>query len=102
LKPWVVLSAVVLIGLAILLAALSPWVTDGFARSRAVAAFEKRWEHTQDGCGLNCKGCGAQNSEKVPFGRKVELEFACGLLPSDSPHDHQKQNVFVSFLGTVH
>jgi hypothetical protein len=92
----------VLAGLAICLAWLSPWVTESFAAARAVYAFEKQWRHTQDGCGFHCKGCGVRNTEKVPFGRTVEIEFACGLLPSDSPEYHRTQTRFVSFLGTVH
>ncbi len=80
----------------------SPWVTEVFAKSRALNSFEKQWKDTQDGCGFNCKDCGFKKSQKVLFGRKVEIEFACGLLPFDSPEYHKKKELFVSFLGTVH
>ncbi len=58
--------------------------------------------NVQDGCGFNCKDCGFKSSEKTLLGRKVIIEYACGLLPSDSPEYHKKKELFVSFLGTVH
>ncbi|MFC6228858.1 hypothetical protein ACFQI7_13670 [Paenibacillus allorhizosphaerae] len=81
---------------------ISPWVTVSFAEHQAVTTFEGQWKNVQDGCGFNCKDCGVKASEKVLFGRKVIIEYACGLLPSDSPEYHKRKELFVSFLGTVH
>jgi hypothetical protein len=80
----------------------SPWVTESFAIHRAMNSFEGKWKNVQDGCGFNCKECGFKTSKKVLFGRKVVIEYACGLLPSDSPEYHKRKEQFVSFLGTVH
>jgi hypothetical protein len=80
----------------------SPWVTESFAKQRAIDAFEDKWKNVQDGCGFDCKDCGVKTSEKTLLGRKVVIEYACGLLPSDSPEYHKKKELFVSFLGTVH
>ncbi len=79
----------------------APWVTVSFAEQRAINAFEGQWKNVSDGCGFNCKDCGVKTSEKVLFGRKVVIEYACGLLPADSPELHHKKELFVSFLGTV-
>jgi hypothetical protein len=80
----------------------APWVTVSFAEHRAINTFKGQWKNVSDGCGFNCKDCGVKTTEKVLFGRKVVIEYACGLLPSDSPEYHQKKELFVSFLGTVH
>ncbi|MEV5027945.1 hypothetical protein [Paenibacillus sp. LPE1-1-1.1] len=79
----------------------SPWVTESFAKHRAINALEEQWKNVQDGSGFNCKNCGFKTSEKVPFGRKVVIEYACGLLPSDSPEYHKKKEMFISFFGIV-
>ena len=89
-------------GLVAAAACFSPWVTDGFAKTRAEAAFEARWRDVQDGCGFACEGCGAIMTEKAPFGRKVTIEYACGTLPFDAPGFHRRDIRFVTFLGTVH
>ncbi|WP_148248100.1 hypothetical protein [Paenibacillus sp. Cedars] len=83
--------------------ASSPWITESFAKTRAMTDFEKKWESTSDGCGFNCSGCGFLSSKKVMFGRNVELAFACGLSPTTNG-EMEKTNgkFFVSFLGTVH
>ncbi|MNI02521.1 hypothetical protein D3C73_553980 [compost metagenome] len=93
-----VLAFIILISVAF----ISPWATESFAKQRAIITFEKQWKHVQDGCGFNCKNCGFKTSKKVPFGRNVVMEYACGLLPSDSPEYHNKEELFVTFLGTVH
>jgi hypothetical protein len=80
----------------------SPWVTVSFAEQKVINAFEGQWEGVQDGCGFNCKDCGVKTTEKVLFGRKVVIEYACGLLPSDSHEHHKRKELFVSFIGTVH
>jgi hypothetical protein len=91
-------------GLVVIVSGLlfSPWVTESFAKQRAINAFEVQWKNVQDGCGFNCKDCGFKTSQKALLGRKVIIEYACGLLPSDSPEYHKKKELFVSFLGTVH
>ena len=91
--------------LAVLLIALfawSPWLTVLFTKARAVESFNNSWISVIDGCGTNCKGCGAIEAKRVPFGVKVTLEYGCGLMPEDTPHYHERATGFVSALGTVH
>lgn len=88
--------------LVLILVIWSPWIGETYAKEHAVAEFERAWLNVADGCGFNCHGCGAVASRKVPFGTQVTLEFACGMLPSDSPEYHQQAAVFVSSLGTVY
>jgi len=96
-------STIVLVALALLLlAAWSPWLTPGFAADRAVDSFNKAWATVIDGCGTNCKGCGAVSSRRVPFGALVTIEYACGMIPADLPKYHLQTTAFVSPLGTVH
>lgn len=82
--------------------AWAPWVSDSGAKARAVAAFEAAQSQIMDGCGFNCKGCGAASTRKAAFGRSVSIEYACGLLPADLPQYHRRRELFVSALGTVH
>ncbi|MEJ9221240.1 hypothetical protein P4H46_23995 [Paenibacillus glucanolyticus] len=100
-KKKISLSLSVILLVAML--AFSPWITESFAKTRAMTDFEKKWESTSDGCGFNCSGCGFLSSKKVIFGRNVELAFACGLSPTTNG-EMEKTNgkFFVSFLGTVH
>ncbi len=89
---------------ALLLIAIGwpPWLTEGLAERRAEASFTSSWAGVVDGCGLDCQGCGARESRRVPFGYRVTLEFGCGLLPADLLEYHQRATGFVSFIGTVH
>lgn len=80
----------------------SPWISEQYAKERAVAEFERAWLNVADGCGFACHGCGAAAVQKVPFGAQVTLTYACGLLPADSPEFHQQASVFVSFIGKVY
>ena len=89
----------ILIGLA--LVAWSPWVNESSAKERTVEDFERTWLNVADGCGFNCHGCGAVAVKRVPFGAQVTLEYACGMLPADSPEYHQQAGVFVSSFGVV-
>jgi len=86
----------------IALTAWSPWLTQAFAETRAVASFNKSWLSIIDGCGTNCKGCGAIKSQRVPFGVEVTIEYGCGLMPEDSLEYHELATGFVSIFGTVH
>jgi hypothetical protein len=88
--------------IVIALSAWSPWLTQSLAETRAVDSFNKAWSSVIDGCGINCKGCGAINSKRVPFGMEVTLEYGCGLMPEDTPAYHEQATGFVSALGTVH
>lgn len=93
------------LGIAIVLLALSawsPWLTPEFAEARAVDSFNRAWLSVIDGCGTNCKGCGAIKSKRSPFGIEVTLEYACGLIPEDTPEYHEQATGFVSAFGTVH
>ena len=98
-------STFLLLVLFLLVTALfawAPWITPSFAAQRAEDHFTSSWQGVADGCGLHCTGCGAIGTQKVLFGALVELEYACGMLPSDSSEFHQRGIGFVSFLGTVH
>lgn len=96
-------SFIALISLALLLlCAWSPWLTPASAEIRAVDAFNQAWESVADGCGLNCSGCGAISSQRVPFGVLVTIDYACGMIPADLPEYHRQTTAFVSALGTVH
>lgn len=94
------IAVITLVVFALLL--WSPWIDEPYAKQRAVAEFERTWLNVADGCGFACHGCGAVATQKVPFGMQVTLEYACGLLPADSPENHQQTAVFVSFLGKVY
>lgn len=94
------LAAAALAVVALLLWA--PWLSGEVAERRAVAAFERAWSGVDDGCGFNCKGCGAAGAAWVPFGRMGSIEYACGLLPADLPEYHRHKRLFVSAFGTVH
>jgi len=82
--------------------AWSPWISGRYAKERAVAQFERAWLNVADGCGFGCHGCGAGDWKRIPFGVQVTLEYACGMLPEDSPEFHQQINVYVSSLGKVY
>jgi hypothetical protein len=88
--------------LLVALSAWSPWLTQSFAETRAVDSFNKSWSTVIDGCGTSCKGCGAINSKRVPFGMQVTLEYGCGLIPEDTSAYHEQTTGFVSAFGTVH
>ncbi|WP_438444767.1 hypothetical protein [Gorillibacterium sp. sgz5001074] len=95
-------AVLVMAALLLLLSPFAPWITENAAEARALGAFKAQWKHTSDGCGFNCVDCGAKRTRRVWFGRKIEIEYACGMLPSDSPEYHKRKELFVSFLGTVH
>ena len=92
-----------LIVLAItVLFAWSPWLTEPAAETRALNSFNHAWKSVVDGCGTNCRGCGAVASQRVPFGVLVTVEYVCGLIPADLPEYHLQSTAFVSPLGSVH
>lgn len=96
-----------IVGVAILILLLgagawAPWISDSTAKNRTLAAFAGAQSGIMDGCGVTCEGCGATATRKVPFGRLVTLQYACGLLPADLPQYHRRKAVFVSAFGTVH
>ena len=93
-----VISILLILGLL----AWSPWISHSYAKERAVAEFELAWLNVADGCGFNCHGCGAIDVKKVAFGMQVTLEYACGMLPADSPEYHRQVDVFVSFMGKAY
>ena len=84
------------------LLAWTPWIDEAYAKERAVAEFERVWLNVTDGCGFGCHGCGAVDVRYFPFGKRVRLEYACGLLPGDTPDGHQHADVYVSFIGKVY
>jgi hypothetical protein len=85
-----------------ILFAWSPWLTQTYAATHAVKAFDKAWQFVADGCGTNCQRCGSVSSQRLPFGALVTIEYACGLIPADTPEYHQQVTALVSPLGTVH
>jgi hypothetical protein len=93
---------VVLVVSLILLLAWSPWMTAERAGGLAVRSFVNGWQGVMDGCGVSCKGCGIVGAGKTLFGARVELEYACGMLPADTPEYHLRARGFVSAFGTVH
>jgi hypothetical protein len=88
--------------LTMALLAWSPWLTVSSAKVRAVEVFNRSWTSVVDGCGTNCKGCGAIEAQRVPFSVKVTLEYGCGMMPADTPEYHERAIGFVSAIGTVH
>lgn len=88
--------------LALALVLWAPWLTPAAAQNRAEEAFIVDWLGVVDGCGLNCKGCGARDARRTWLGYQVKIEFVCGLQPEDAPQYHEERSVFVSILGTVH
>lgn len=95
------LTMTVVMGLAVI-CAWAPWLTRVSAEQQALGSFNRAWESVIDGCGTNCKGCGAISSRRVPFGVLVTIEYACGMIPADVPEYHQQTTVLVSAFGTVH
>jgi len=80
----------------------APWLTPQLAVRRVVDAFNAAWQGIADGCGFNCQECGVTQLQRVPAGYVVHIEYACGLLPEDSPSFHETRGVYVSAVGTVH
>jgi len=97
-----VLLGISITAIIIALGVWSPWLTQSFAETRAVDSFNRSWATVIDGCGTNCKGCGAISSKRVTFGMEVTLEYGCGLMPEDTPQYHEQATGFVSVFGTVH
>lgn len=98
-RKWFPAVAVLLILLIFLLA---PWLNAAGAAQHVEDRFNSSWSGIADGCGFNCKGCGVQGTSRELLGYSVQIEYACGLLPEDSPAYHQRAKVFVSVLGTMH
>jgi len=97
-----ILLGVCVIVVVIALSAWSPWLTQSFAEARAVDSFNKPWSTVIDGCGTNCKGCGAIQAKRVLFGFEVTLEYGCGLMPEDTPTYHEQATGFVSAFGAAY
>jgi hypothetical protein len=88
--------------IAVVLLIWSPWISAHKAGNRVVAAFNAAWDGVIDGCGFECNGCGVKGTRKGVIGYAVSIEYACGLIPEDSPEYHITDVVFVTPLGTVH
>ncbi len=80
----------------------APWMARQRAETRAGEEFASAWEGIIDGCGFGCEGCGVKAARRILVGYLVEIEYACGLLPYDSPEFHLTDTVYVSPLRTVH
>lgn len=86
----------------LVLFAWSPWITKDYAEKRILEVFEEGNKGITDGCGFNCVGCGITNSNKVFFGYSVDIEYGCGMRPTDRRDLNERDTKFVSFIGTVH
>jgi len=95
-------TGVLLLALLIAMLLWSPWLTGADAQKRAVDGFTDRWQGVMDGCGFNCAGCGAQEAQRILFGYRVRLEYACGVRSADAPGEYQSIWVLISVLGTLH
>jgi len=84
------------------LAAWAPWITKGFAEKVVIEGFNAEWQYIPDGCGFNCHRCGVKESHRTLFGYAVTIEYACGMLPADSPEYHKTAAIYVSLFGQVH
>ncbi len=93
-----ILGAAVIVLVAI--AAWCPWLSQESAESAAVTASESAWKGVTD-CTVDCNGCGAVWSQKMPFGYSVTLAHYCGM-PESSRTPPQQATVFVTFFGTVY
>ncbi len=93
----IAVALIVLVALA-----WAPWLPTKVAARQAEEAFTTAWEGVADGCGLNCRGCGVRSVRRLPLGYTVQVEYACGLLPEDTPAYHRSAAAYVSPLGTVH
>jgi len=83
------------------LLAWAPWITPEDAERMAADRFTQAWSGGIDGCGFNCSGCGSTFVRRIPFGMLVEMEYACGMIPADTPEYHERSEVFVSLFGSV-
>ncbi len=96
-----IIPAVVFLALVIGLV-WAPWLTQQYAERRVVDEFRAAWEDVVDGCGFQCEGCGVKTLQRELTGYAATIEYACGLLPSDSSTFHETRLVHVSVFGTVH
>ncbi|NQV08336.1 hypothetical protein HQ529_00625 [Candidatus Woesearchaeota archaeon] len=99
-KNKVLITVFVIVLLVILIWA--PWITKNYAENRVSEEFSSKWDGVMDGCGFNCDGCGIKESHRALFGYSVEIEYACGMKISSSEFKNKIDNIFVSFLSTVH
>ena len=96
-----IVTILIVLGVLLLLVLWAPWLTQRYAEDKVIDQFNSAWDGVVDGCGFDCAGCGVTRSERTLFGFKVEIEFACGLIPEDAPEYHQVDRVFVSVFGFV-
>jgi len=92
----IIITAIILV-----LVSWSPWIIESYAEKRVLDAFNENWEGIMNGCGFNCNGCGLLDSHRTLFDYSVKIEYACGMLPIDSPEHHNIETKFVSFMGTI-
>ncbi len=88
--------------LLLVVIAWAPWMTPRRAELLVVEAFVSGWQGVVDGCGFDCEGCGARHVRRMIVGYSVDIEYACGLLPLDSPEFHLTETAYVSPFGTIH
>lgn len=98
-RPRWVLALVVCLS-SVLMLVWSPWLTSDRAVNIVKIAFETKWRGVADGCGFS--GLGIRSVQRTLLGYTVTIEYACGMLPSNSPQFNQQADVYVSPLATVH
>ncbi len=94
------LISILILGFGLILWA--PWLTPERAEALVTERFNSDWEGIIDGCGFACANCGAKPAQCLIIGYQVEIEYACGMLPADSPEYHEHGSAYVSPFGTVH
>lgn len=80
--------------------AWSPWLSPARAVNQVKAAFETKWHGVADGCSLD--NSGIRSVKRTVFGYSIKIEYACGMLPSNSREFYRYKNVYVSPFATVH
>ena len=84
----------------VLMLVWSPWLTSTQATHLVNTAFDRKWHGIADGCSLG--KAGIQSVRRVALGYTATIEYACGMLPSNSPEFYRRATVYVSPLATVH
>jgi len=96
-----VVAVLGIVAIVLLVLIWAPWLTQQYAEEKVIDQFNSAWDGVIDGCGFQCNGCGVTGSERTLFGFNVEIEYACGLIPDDTPEYHQVDQIFVSVFGVV-
>lgn len=86
------------VGIAIILCAWAPWLTQERVEQLVIAQYNTLWQGVLDNPGVS----GVTDFTKIPFGAKGSLVYTGGLAERSNVSSNKGTTVFVSFLGTVH